>query len=364
MTRRIALAVGDTPGHFYPALAVADAYRHHVGTVECTLFGPRDGLASALAARHGWPYEGISAAPIARAAGWGLAAAAVQTGRGIAEAHRALRHRRIQLAIGFGSFATGAVLLGARLLGRPTVIHEGNAVPGLANRWLAHVVDHACVSPWLDRASLAAPHLTVTGWPVRPSLDALVSTPLTPPSPGAAHLLVLSGSRDGASFARWLPSLVGDLSRLGVRVDVRHQMADGDAIRLEQAYRDAGTVATVTPFIEDAAAAYAWADLVVARAGAGTVAELALAGRPALLVPLPSAAHDHQADNAASMVAAGAAISIRERDWHEARVADQVATLLRPANWRAAADAARRTALPGAAGAVVAVCERLLGDAR
>jgi UDP-N-acetylglucosamine--N-acetylmuramyl-(pentapeptide) pyrophosphoryl-undecaprenol N-acetylglucosamine transferase len=157
---------------------------------------------------------------------------------------------------------------------------------------------------------------------------------------------------------RMLARVVGD----GRFLDVRHQSGDVAPGPIVDAYVRARVSAKVSPFVDDVPAEYRWADLVITRAGAGTLAELAVAGLPALLVPLADAAHDHQSDNAASVSAAGAALWTREGEWDARDLARRVVRLLTDRDgWRAMSASARRTAAPGAADNVVDECEALMG---
>jgi UDP-N-acetylglucosamine--N-acetylmuramyl-(pentapeptide) pyrophosphoryl-undecaprenol N-acetylglucosamine transferase len=361
--RRIALVVGDTRGHFYPALAVAEAFQSRAGDADIVFFGPR-GLGADLAARDGFPYRAVSGSPLARVGPLARAAAAGRTLTGIAQARRALGALGTNLVMGFGAYASGAVVLAARTLGVPAVIHEANVHPGLANRLLALVADRI----YLNHAAAGSrfpPHrLRVTGWPVRAAVRALADLPRgLPGRTRPARILVCSGSRGGAFLARQAPGLLARVVAEGRALEVRHQSADADPASIGDAYARAGIAARVSPFIDDFPACYRWADLVIARAGAGTVAELAVAGLPSLLVPLADAADDHQRGNASRFGAEGAARWTSERDWDAAALAAWLTHVLGdPATWSALSASARRLAVPDAADAVVDDCERFMRD--
>jgi UDP-N-acetylglucosamine--N-acetylmuramyl-(pentapeptide) pyrophosphoryl-undecaprenol N-acetylglucosamine transferase len=360
--RRIALVVGDTRGHFYPALAVAEAYRRRAADVDVVFFGAA-GVSAELAARHLCSYRVIRGSPLARVGVAGRLASLVRTAAGVGQARRALIELDVRLAIGFGAFVSGAVLVAARTIGIPTAIHEANTRPGLANRLLARVADRAYVAAADVAPQLRAAHVRVTGWPVRRDIAALVDVPRRPPDGSRpTRVLVCSGSRGGEFLGRRMPALCQQLATHGLTLDVHHQSEDDDPEPIRRAYALAGVQARVAPVIEDMAAAYGWADLAIARAGAGTTAELAVAGLPSLLVPLADAAEDHQAGNAAAFAAAGSALWRHERGWDTSTLAEQLHELLTaPAAWSSMSAAARRCAVPGAADAVVDDCEQLLG---
>jgi UDP-N-acetylglucosamine--N-acetylmuramyl-(pentapeptide) pyrophosphoryl-undecaprenol N-acetylglucosamine transferase len=358
---RVALVVGDTPGHFFPALAVAEAFRHRADATGLAFFGP-PGIGAELAARHRFQYRVVSSAPLARARVTARVGAMGRTVAGIAQARRALKTLATNLVIGFGSYASGAVVLAARTLDVCTVIHEANVRPGIANRLLARVADrihvnHAGAARWFP-----SHRVRVTGWPVRADVQALAGLPRhfsTDARP--ARILVCSGSRGGAFLAREVPGLLARVVAGGRTLDVHHQSGDSAPGAIGNAYAHARIVARVSPFIDDLAACYRWAELVIARAGAGTLAELAVAGLPSLLVPLADAANDHQRDNAERFGAEGAALWVSERDWDPAELAHRLMRVLSdPSAWNAMSARARRRAVPDAASAIVDDCEQLM----
>jgi UDP-N-acetylglucosamine--N-acetylmuramyl-(pentapeptide) pyrophosphoryl-undecaprenol N-acetylglucosamine transferase len=175
------------------------------------------------------------------------------------------------------------------------------------------------------------------------------------------RLLVLSGSRGERFLAARVPPLLARLREGGMEFEVHHQSGSLTPEHVRAAYAASGLQVTATADIDDMAAAYLWADLAIARAGAGTLAELALAGLPALLVPLSDAAADHQADNAQAFASAGAAIWTREDGWDEAALADELATiLLDDSRWLAMAGGARQQRTPDAATRIVRDCEVMM----
>jgi UDP-N-acetylglucosamine--N-acetylmuramyl-(pentapeptide) pyrophosphoryl-undecaprenol N-acetylglucosamine transferase len=184
--------------------------------------------------------------------------------------------------------------------------------------------------------------------------------PRAHPDPRRVNVLVTSGSRGERFLGARVPELAARLRRHGLSLILRHQ-GGGDVAAIEQAYAGAGIEATVEPFIEDMAATLAWADFAITRAGAGTLAELALAGVPALLVPLGDAAYDHQAANAAAFAGRGAALSWREQEWNTDTVAAAVSSLLQdPSAWTSMSRAMSSLATPDAASRIVRECEALM----
>jgi UDP-N-acetylglucosamine--N-acetylmuramyl-(pentapeptide) pyrophosphoryl-undecaprenol N-acetylglucosamine transferase len=176
-----------------------------------------------------------------------------------------------------------------------------------------------------------------------------------------ARVLVLSSTRGEAFLASHVPALLADVERRGIVVEVLHQSGDLAPGDVAHAYRRVGVKATVAPYLDEIASAYRWADLVIARSGAGTIAEATAAGVPSLLIPLTDASGDHQAANATAVAAAGAGLAVREREWRGETLGARLASLLEPPAWTAASSAARALAVPDAAARIVADCETFMG---
>ncbi len=364
--RCIAVVGASTAGHVYPALAVADALREDTG-LRLLFVGSRGGFEERLVPDGGFELALICAAPFMRASFGGRAQALVSLGRGFLQARALLRQHKVALVLGFGGFVSASVVLAARSLRIPTVIHEANRVPGRANRLLARVADRVHLS-FPDTAHAFPPARTaVTGQPVRQGIAALSASTASrvAPDPRCLHILVTGGSNGSPFLNARAPELVAALAQRGVGVQVHHQVGDDPPEPVQAAYDSVGIPARVETFIEDMAAAYRRADLAVACAGAGTLAELAMTGLPALLVPLARAADDHQSANARWMERRGAAWMVREADWDPIALAAVLHTgLMDPDQWRTRVAALRRLAAPQAVDEIVMDCRRLLGVCR
>ena len=355
------MAVGDTAGHVLPALALAEAYREAWSDVDVAFLAAADGPARGLVAAAGYPLHVVPATPLMRVGVLGRIAGAIRVVPSVVVARRVLKSRDVRLVIGTGGAASGGVILAARSLGLPTAILEPNAVPGLANRILRRVAERAYVAFESAADWFPAGRALQTGRPLRAS-RARVPRDRTAPSPErAVHLFVTGGSRGDAFLAARVPVLAARLQEAGLSLEIRHQVAAIDPGLVAQSYAQLHIPAQVLPFIEDMADAYDWADMIIARAGAGTIAEVALAGVPSLLVPLADAAADHQAVNAAAFADMGACMWVREDEWAPDRVAARMIEVLRtPAAWMAMSSAARLFATPHAARDIVTDCERLM----
>jgi len=361
--QKIVLAGGGTGGHVTPALALADAFRAQIPACEVLFIGTPQGMEATLVPKRGWRIETV---PGSRLVGGGLLAklrGVRNLVQGILAARAILKREKPSLVIGVGGYASGAALLAARILGIPTAVHESNAVPGLTNRVLGLFVDRVYLGFAAARGEFPRDSAVVSGNPVRPEIrlvggqrgrEALVEH--------APHVLVVGGSQGSEFLNEHVPGLLAALHELGVTVEVRHQVGKLDGAAVDARYTDHGLAHAVEPFIDDMAAAYAWADFAITRSGSGTVAGLAAAGLPALLVPFPHAAGDHQAANAKAFATAGAGAWVRQAEWNEARLAQNLKELLtNPMKWQAASQAARVMAGRDAALAVVEDCQEWLG---
>ena len=351
----VVVMAGGTGGHVFPALAVAGELRQRGCSV------------SWLGTRHGIEARLVPAADIAidwldigglRGKGWrGWFAAPWRLGRAILQAFAALRARRPALVLGLGGFVAGPGGLAARLAGVPLVIHEQNAIAGLTNRVLARLATRVLAGfPGAFRSG----RVVFTGNPVRNEIANL-------PAPagrfagrsGPARLFVFGGSQGSAALNRLLPAAIGGLP-LALRPAVLHQVGRGEArvVAVREAYAAADVTAEVCEFVDDMAAQYAMADLVVCRAGALTVAELAAAGVGAVLLPLPTAVDDHQTANAGWLVTAGAARCVAERGLTAAGLTAVLQDLVSAgrAEWLRMAEAARGCAVTDAAQRVADIC--------
>ena len=291
---------GGTGGHIYPGLAVADELRARGARVEW--LGTPTGLEATLVPKAGIPLHTINVRGL-RGAGWlrWLRAPFVVT-RALTQALLIMRKLRPNAVLGMGGFASGPGGLAAWLLRRPLVIHEQNSRAGLTNRLLARVADTVLEAFPDSFPSVAS--VLCTGNPVRADITDV--EPVQVPQAGPINVLVLGGSQ-GAQFLndsvpQALAALVDE-----VPLNVTHQCGQVHLDATESCYAQHRVDARVTPFIDDMAAAFANAHLVIARAGAMTVTELCNSGRPSVLVPFPYAVDDHQRANAQHLERVGAA---------------------------------------------------------
>jgi UDP-N-acetylglucosamine--N-acetylmuramyl-(pentapeptide) pyrophosphoryl-undecaprenol N-acetylglucosamine transferase len=353
----ILIMAGGTGGHVFPALAVARQLADEGARV--VWLGTPGSFESRLIPDTGIPFYEVPVRGL-RGKGWlGWLAAPFALLRALLLALRALRVLSPDLVLGMGGYATGPGGVAARLLGKPLVIHEQNAVPGLTNRLLARIATRVLEAfPGSFPASRRARH---TGNPVREEVARLAAPEqrLAGRS-GALRVLVLGGSQGARVLNEVVPRAIAGLADPAI-VAVRHQAGETHLQDTRRRYQDAGIDAEPVAFIEDVAGAYGWADLVVCRAGALTVSELAVAGVASVLVPYPFAVDDHQTRNGRHLADADAALLIDQSELDAPRLASLLAEF-HGARERlmAMAMAARRLGVPTATRQVCDCCLELV----
>ncbi len=361
---RIIITGGGTGGHLFPGIALAAALRRQQPDCEIMFIGTQRQLDRDALTGLDFRQEAISCMGLK---GMGLAhrcKSLISLPKAVLEAGRLIRQFQPALVFGVGGYVTGPVLLAARLLGVPACIHEQNAIPGLANRLTARFVNKVFVS---IPGSYPFPlrKIVVSGNPVRTEILAAAEKKQRQQASDQSFTLLVMGGSLGAHRINLLMLEAAALlkERLHRNFQLIHQTGTADAEQVRAGYAAAGVAAEVFPFIKDMATVYAQADLAVARAGATSLAELAVMGLPAVLIPYPHAADDHQAANAGYYVAGGGALMYREAGLNATLLATAVAELAADNGRRAAMSAAiRRLAVPDAAERILADCMTLLAE--
>ena len=348
--KRILIMAGGTGGHVFPALACAREFQargyevHWLGT-------PR-GIENELVPNAGLNLHRIQVTGLRGKGKLSLLKAPLTLLKAVWQARRMLRTLRPVCVVGFGGYVTGPGGVAARLSGVPLVIHEQNARAGTSNRLLKPLAARVCEAfPGTFAADGA---VRATGNPVRAEL--FMPAARAPLSGRRARLLVMGGSLGAEPLNMLLPKALAAVPA-DLRPEVFHQAGKQHGPVTAERYREAGVEAQVEPFIQDMAQAYGWADLVVCRAGALTVSELAAAGLPSMLVPLPHAIDDHQTHNAHYLASEGAAFLLPQATTGAAQLAERLnEVLMQPEKLDAMAAAARRLAKPHATDRVVDLC--------
>jgi UDP-N-acetylglucosamine--N-acetylmuramyl-(pentapeptide) pyrophosphoryl-undecaprenol N-acetylglucosamine transferase len=352
---RLLIAGGGTGGHLFPGVAIAQELRARVPDAHLGFVGTERGIEARVIPELGFPLHLIRISGLKTVGIWGAIKGMFKLPGALWQSRKLLKAERPTAVIGVGGYASGPVVLMARLRGIPTAICEQNSIPGLTNKLLGKVARRVFLSFEGSARFFKARKVVVSGNPIRPELAArlLAGAAASSTRPPALHVLVCGGSlgavavNDLASQA--LIALAGERPLV-----ITHQAGKTGLEATAARYAEAKVAADVRPFIEDMASAYAAADLIVARAGATTVAELAIAGKPAVFIPYPHAADNHQELNARELAAAGAALSLRQAELTPALLADALRPLLADDALRARMGATMRAhARPRAAADVV-----------
>ena len=329
--RRVLLTTGGTGGHVFPALAVAEVLNER--GVSCLFVGSDYGREAEWVREAGLDFTGL---PVRGVLDRGFRAVGALGGMALAvfKANKILREFKPDVVAGFGSYASCAALTAAWMRDVPVLIHEQNSFPGLTNRLMGRIAKRICLSMPTSSGEGAEsffPHgkCVWTGNPVRKAfLEAMLHATPSPEANHTPRLLVVGGSLGSKALNSLILAGLTRLAEAGV--DVLHQTGKQDYERVEAGYRAYGMPADrVVPFISDMPAAYAWADLVLCRAGASTVAELAVCGKPAVFIPFPHATHDHQAYNARLVCHDGAAMMFTEKELAKKDALGAILMLLR-----------------------------------
>jgi UDP-N-acetylglucosamine--N-acetylmuramyl-(pentapeptide) pyrophosphoryl-undecaprenol N-acetylglucosamine transferase len=351
----VVIAGGGTGGHLYPGIAVARELLRREPDAVVTFAGTARGIEARVIPREGFALDLLRSAGLkgtslaARARGFGLLPLSGMDAWGI------VSRRRPDLVIGVGGYSSGPVVLAAALRGIPTMLLEQNAVPGLTNRLLAMVVSAAAVT-FESTVSFFGRRAFVAGNPIRQEfLSTTASDAAGGGSDGdAAPRVLIFGGSQGAHAINM--AMVEAAPRLADRggVAITHQTGERDLERVRDGYRQAGLVARIEPFLFEMDREMRNADLIICRAGATTIAELTAAAKPSVLIPLPTAADDHQRKNAEVLQKAGAAEVIAQRDLSGTALAERMVGLLSdPKRRQRMANAARALARPDAARVIV-----------
>jgi UDP-N-acetylglucosamine--N-acetylmuramyl-(pentapeptide) pyrophosphoryl-undecaprenol N-acetylglucosamine transferase len=359
----IVIAAGGTGGHLYPAIALAREFLRRNPMTKVLFVGTTRGLESKVLAHEGFELALISAKPIM---GRGL----VDMLRGLCampvsfwQCGRILRQRRADLVIGVGGYTSPMMVMAAALKGIPRVILEPNAHAGLANKAVGAFVQRVFLAFASAADSFNPNKVRVVGTPIRRDfLTRAASSSVAKPG-DRQHVLVFGGSQGAKAVNSAAIEGLPELLKRRSAITVTHQTGELDHARVKEGYDRAGVSVNVVPFLYDTPAAINVADVVVARAGAMTVAELTACGKPAILIPLPTAIYDHQAKNAKVMEDAGAAVVISQAALSGARLTQVLTGVLDdPDRMRAMGAASLSLRRIDAAEAIVRECYALIGD--
>jgi UDP-N-acetylglucosamine--N-acetylmuramyl-(pentapeptide) pyrophosphoryl-undecaprenol N-acetylglucosamine transferase len=352
---KVLIAAGGTGGHIYPGIAVAKEIMRRDETNEVLFVGTAKGLETRIVPESGFQLSLIHSAGlknvgfIAKAKGLGLLP------RSFLEARKIIRQFRPHVVVGAGGYVSGPVLLMAAIMGVPTLVMDSNALPGFTNRRLARFIDKAALTfdeamPFFGKKGV------VTGNPVRPEFFEIKPHEIG----DRVELLIFGGSQGARAINQAVIAALPLMQDLRERLSITHQTGEVMFDEVRAAYEGAGWEADVRPYISNMPEAFDEADLVMSRAGATTCAELVAAGKAAILIPLPTAADDHQRKNAEAMAGAGAARMILQSDISGESVSRELRQNIEdPAEIKVMSANAKKLGRPDAAEAVYELIDEL-----
>ncbi|MEP7075540.1 MAG: undecaprenyldiphospho-muramoylpentapeptide beta-N-acetylglucosaminyltransferase [Acidobacteriota bacterium] len=355
---KVMIAAGGTGGHIYPGIAVANEIMRRDPASEVLFVGTSRGLETRIVPENGFQLSLIHSAGLKSVGLGGQMKGLAILPRSFVEARRLLREFRPDVVVGAGGYVSGPVLMMASVMRIPTLVMDSNALPGFTNRRLAMFVKRAALTfdealPYFGNKGV------VTGNPVRKEFfDVPPRTLGEQPS-----ILIFGGSQGARAINEAMIEGLAELSEWKNKMSITHQTGEADFEHVRQAYRDAGWESVdVRPYISNMVDSFASADLVVCRAGATTCAELAAAGKPAIMVPLPTAADDHQRKNAEALRRAGSAKMILQKDLTGKALAQEISDLIgSPEVILEMGIAARKLGRKNADEATVNIIEELIG---
>ena len=355
---RAILAGGGTGGHVIPALAIANELKKSYGA-EVLFIGTARGIENRLVPAAGYPLRLVRVGALKNVSLMTRAKTAFDLPRAVWDAGRMLNEFAPDVVIGVGGYASGPAMLVAVVKHIPSLAFEPNVVPGFANRVVARFVSGAAVH--FEETAKYFQHAEVTGVPVRQAFFDIAVLDNRKRG-GTPTLLVFGGSQGAHAINDAMIRCLPELRRQAPGIHIIHQTGERDYNDALTAYQNLGESAEISKFIEDMPSAFARADLVVCRSGASTVAEITAAGKPAIFVPFPRAADDHQRVNAEALASEEAAVVVEESKLEGVWLAETIAALLNdPKRLQAMSEAARSLAHPNAARDIAAMAARVAG---
>lgn len=344
---RLLIAGGGTGGHLFPALAIAQAVTSEDPRGSILFVGTRHGIETRIIPETEYPIRYITARGLRKTGLINTLRGFLELPAGVFQSLSIIRNFRADFVLGVGGYASGPAVAAALLMGIPTGIHEQNSVMGTTNRILARFVGRVFIS-WDHTTPETAPEKTIlTGNPIR---NDLLKAPEPEQRDRRFHVLVFGGSRGARSINLALADNLDVLAPLAPRLSVLHQTGESAVEEVKTAYAKAGIQADVRDFIQEMGPAYQWADMVVSRSGASTLAELTALGKPAIVVPYPYAIGDHQTLNARVLESRGAVRIIRDQDLKNGALVREIRSLAEnPDALRIMADGSRSFGRPDAA---------------
>jgi UDP-N-acetylglucosamine--N-acetylmuramyl-(pentapeptide) pyrophosphoryl-undecaprenol N-acetylglucosamine transferase len=352
------VAGGGTGGHIYPAIAIAREYLARDAARSVVFVGTEKGLEKTIVPKAGFPLEFIDVGGLKGKGGLDLIRNVVRVPKGFIQAWKLIGKHKPSVVLGVGGYSSGPVLLAAKLRGVPTIVHEANAFPGLANRALARIVTTVAVAFAEAGPRMKRKDAVVTGNPIRKEF---FETNRQPPTANRQRLVLFGGSQGSRILNDTMTGALLFLARMKDTLEIVHQTGPNELEKVQNAYRTSAFAnARVVPYLDPIVDEIAAADVVVCRAGAMTIGELAAIGRGAILVPFAAATNNHQELNARVVERAGGAVVITENELSPERLAGAITEILADPQRAASMGAAAKTlAMPDATKTIVDLVEKI-----
>ena len=317
---KVLFAAGGTGGHIFPAIAVAKEIMRRHAESEVLFVGTARGLETRIVPENGFQLSLIHSSGLKKMGLGGMIKGLAVLPKSLLEARQIIRQFRPHVVVGAGGYVSGPVLMMAAIMGVPTLVMDSNALPGFTNRRLARYVDKAALTfevslPYFGKKGV------VTGNPVRHEFFEIIPKSRTE----KFHVLIFGGSQGARAINNAMADALGSLEKFNGNLTITHQTGEADFDRIREAYANSTFAgADVRPFISNMPAEFGKADLIISRAGATTCAELSAAGKASIMIPLPTAADDHQRKNAEALEAGGAARMVLQRDLSGEKLAEEI----------------------------------------
>ncbi|GLI38452.1 undecaprenyldiphospho-muramoylpentapeptide beta-N-acetylglucosaminyltransferase [Geobacter hydrogenophilus] len=352
---RLLIAGGGTGGHLFPGIAVAEEFLSRKKGNEVLFVGTWRGIEARVLPKLGYRLECITAAGIRGKGSVARAKGLAKFLYGYAQSRKILKEFKPDLVLGVGGYASAPALLAARGMSIPRFIHEQNAIPGFTNKMLATVAERVFISLEESRKFFPEERTLLTGNPLRRQiLEQVALAPQEERADDAFHLLVFGGSAGAHRINLIMGEVLPYLEDVKERLRITHQTGENDLEDVTSVYEEQGIAADVVAFIDSMADAYRWADLVVCRAGATTIAEITACGKPCIFIPYPHAVDDHQRRNAEALLKRGAGFVIIEQELSGEVLAKTIRDLMvDPARLKSVGEAAQGLARLDAAQVIV-----------
>jgi UDP-N-acetylglucosamine--N-acetylmuramyl-(pentapeptide) pyrophosphoryl-undecaprenol N-acetylglucosamine transferase len=362
---KLVVAGGGTGGHVFPGIAVVEAMESH-GPVDILWIGTGRPVEKKALSGHKWDYRILNTRPLRGSGIAGTIRSLAGLPLSLIRACSWLKSFKPHVVLGVGGYVSGPALLAARILRIPIALHEQNLIPGLTNRLASRLANTVFVSFKETVKYFPGNRVIFTGNPIRKNIIELLNQQIKQPQnhkiTKSQNLLVLGGSQGARCLNRLAGSAIQLLWQSGFHLEIIHQTGKLDMSHFEKFYKDANIPAKVTPFISNIGESYSWADLVICRAGAGTLAELTTLGKPSILIPYPWATDSHQNANARELTEAGAAKYFLEEEIGAIKLAGEIQSLLEdPQKLINMGDNARKLGKPRAAAEIASTLIEMAG---